>query len=152
MLITDALLGEHGIFYLLFQDIEQALPALDSVSALQNRLAPLTFSLEAHAALEDQLLFAALEPHLGTQGGPLMVMRMEHDQIVELLARIPSVPDLAQGRALAAQMIQIARGHFRKEEQALFRMARQFLSEDELSALGAQWEQRRKPLISLDLP
>lgn len=152
MLITDALLGEHGIFYLLFQDLEQALPALDSVSALQNRLAPLAFSLDAHAALEDQLLFTALEPHLGAQGGPLMVMRMEHDQIVELLARIPSAPDLAQGRALAAQMIQTARGHFRKEEQALFRMARQFLGEDELSALGAQWERCRKPLISLDLP
>ena len=152
MLITDALLGEHGVFYLLFQDIEKALPALDSVAALQNRVAPLAFSLEAHASLEDELLFTALEPHLGTQGGPLAVMRMEHDQIVNLLERIPSVPDLAQGRVLAAQMIEVSRAHFRKEEQVLFRMARQLLGEEQFSALGAKWAQRRGPLIALDVP
>lgn len=152
MLITDALLGEHGVFYLLFQDLEQVLPALDSIAALQNRIAPLAFSLEAHAALEDELLFAALEPHLGVQSGPLAVMRMEHDQIVNLLKQIPSATDLAQGRALAAQMIEVSRSHFRKEEQVLFRMARKFLDEESLSALGAQWSARRGPLITLEMP
>ena len=144
MLITDALLGEHGIFYLLFQDIEGALPTLESVAALTNRAAPLSFSLEAHARLEDELLFTALEPHLGTQGGPLAVMRMEHDQIVNLLGRIESATDLEQGRALATQMIEVSRSHFQKEEQVLFRMARQFLGEEQLSALGAKWSQCRK--------
>ena len=152
MRITDALLGEHGIFYLLFQDIEQALPAIENLAILQNRIAPLAFSLEAHASLEDELLFIALEPHLGTQGGPLAVMRHEHDQIVSLLERIPSAPDLAQARALAAQMIEVSRGHFRKEEQVLFRMAQKFLDEDELSALGAKWSARRGPLITLEMP
>ena len=152
MRITDALLGEHGIFYLLFQDIEQALPAIENLAILQNRIAPLAFSLEAHASLEDELLFTALEPHLGTQGGPLAVMRHEHDQIVSLLERIPSAPDLAQARALAAQMIEVSRGHFRKEEQVLFRMAQKFLGEDELSALGAKWSARRGPLITLEMP
>ena len=152
MRITDALLGEHGVFYLLLQDIEQALPAIENLAILQNRIAPLAFSLEAHASLEDELLFTALEPHLGTQGGPLAVMRMEHDQIVSLLERIPSAPDLAQARALAAQMIEVSRGHFRKEEQVLFRMAQNFLDEDELSALGAKWSARRGPLITLEMP
>ncbi|MBI5824545.1 MAG: hemerythrin domain-containing protein [Chloroflexi bacterium] len=149
MLITDALLGEHGVFYLLFQDIEKALPALETVAALTNRAAPLSFSLEAHARLEDELLFTALEPHLGTQGGPLAVMRMEHDQIVNLLGQIASATELEQGRALAAQMIAVSRAHFQKEEQVLFRMARQFLGEEQLSALGAQWAQRRAPLIMI---
>ena len=152
MRITDALLGEHGVFYLLLQDIEQALPAIENLAILQNRIAPLAFSLEAHASLEDELLFIALEPHLGTQGGPLAVMRHEHDQIVSLLERIPSAPDLVQARALAAQMIEVSRGHFRKEEQVLFRMAQNFLDEDELSALGAKWSARRGPLITLEMP
>ena len=152
MRITDALLGEHGVFYLLLQDIEQALPAIENLAILQNRIAPLAFSLEAHASLEDELLFIALEPHLGTQGGPLAVMRHEHDQIVSLLERIPSAPDLVQARALAAQMIEVSRGHFRKEEQVLFRMAQKFLDEDELSALGAKWSARRGPLITLEMP
>ena len=50
MRITDALLGEHAIFYLFMQEIERALPTLDSLAALHNRTAPLAFSLEAHAA------------------------------------------------------------------------------------------------------
>ena len=152
MLITDALLGEHSVFYLLFQNIEQALPTFDSITALQIHLAPLSFALEAHARLEDELLFTALEIHLGTQAGPLVVMRMEHDQIVNLLAGIQSASGLAQGRDLASQMTEVARGHFQKEEQALFRMARQLLGENTLYALGVKWAQQRGLLAALDIP
>ena len=152
MLITDALLGEHAVFYLFLGHIEQALPALDSLSSIQHRFAAFAFTLEAHAGLEDELLFNALEPHLGVQGGPLAVMRMEHGQITELLGQIESTFSVEQGRALVAQMIQVTRGHFQKEEQILFRMARQFLGEDELSTLGATWAQKRAPLIGLGMP
>lgn len=153
MFITDTLLGEHGIFYLLFRDIEQALPSLDSVAELQNRIAPLAFSLDAHASLENELLFIALEPHLGTQGGPLAVMRMEHDQIVNLFGQIASATELEQGRALVMQMIQVAHSHFQKEEQVLFCMARQVLDDAALTALGETWWARRGgQLIQLDVP
>lgn len=152
MLITDALLGEHGVFYLLFQDLEQALPALDAPLALQNRVAALAFALESHARLEDELLFTALEPHLGAQGGPLAVMRMEHEQITTLLGSIQSTSELERARTLTAQMIAVSHGHFQKEEQVLFPMARQFLSAEELSALGAKWALRRAPLTLLDMP
>lgn len=152
MLITDALLGEHAVFHLLIQHIEQSLPAFDSLPNLQHRIAAFAFALEAHAGLEDELLFIALEPHLGTRNGPLALMRMEHNQITELFGRIESTASLVQGSAFALQMIQIARGHFQKEEHVLFRMARQVLGEDELSVLGAKWEQRRVPLIRLDMP
>ena len=93
MFITDALLGEHAVFYLLLGHIEQALPALDSLSALQHRFAAFAFALEAHAGLEDELLFTTLEPHLGTQAGPLAVMRFDHDQIIDLLDKIESAAD-----------------------------------------------------------
>ena len=152
MLITDTLLGEHAIFHLLLGHIEQSLHALDSISGLKDRIAAFAFVLESHAALEDELLFAALEPHLSAQGGPLAIMRMEHAQITELLGQIESTVSLEEGRARVAQMIQVTRGHFQKEEQILFRMARQFLSEDELSTLGAKWAQKRVPLIGLSMP
>jgi len=149
MLITDALLGEHGVFHFMLARIEQSLSALDalpadaSLSALQQRIVLFASTLESHASIEDELLFNALEPHLGIQGGPLAVMRIEHDQITDLLGKIESASDLASARALTAQMIQVTRGHFQKDEQALFRMARQFLSEDELKSLGEKWSQRR---------
>ena len=144
MFITDALLGEHGVFHLMLGHIEQALSSLDSLSNLQNRIAAFAFALESHAGIEDQLLFTTLEPHLGTQGGPLAVMRFEHNQITDLLGKIESATELDSARALARQMIEVTRGHFQKEEQILFRMARQFLSDEELAALGAQWAQHRK--------
>ena len=147
MFITDALLGEHAVFHILLGNIEQSLPAFDSLPNLQNRITAFAFALEAHATLEDELLFTALEPHLGTAGGPLAVMRMEHDQITDLLAKIESASNLDSARAFAKQMIQITRGHFQKEEQILFRMARQVLSEGELSSLGVAWAQKRPPLI-----
>ncbi|NOH04907.1 MAG: hemerythrin domain-containing protein [Chloroflexi bacterium] len=143
MLITDALLGEHGVFHLLLQHIEQALPALDSTPILQHELAAFAFALESHARLEDDLLFAALEPRLGLQGGPLSVMRMEHDRITNLLGRIESASSLEEGRAFVTQLIEVCRDHFQKEEQVLSRMSRKFLSEDELMSLGAQWAGRR---------
>lgn len=98
----------------------------------------IAFALESHARLEDELLFNALKPHLGAQGGPLAMMRMEHGQITDLLGRIESAASLEEGCVLATQVIQVARGHFQKEEQVLFRMARQFLGDEELFALGAQ--------------
>jgi len=152
MLITDALLGEHAVFHLLLQHIEKVLPALESPSALQNRVAAFAFALESHAQLEDELLFTALEPHLGTQSGPLKVMQMEHDQITDLLRQIESAPSLEEGRALVTQLIQVTRDHFQKEERVLFRKALQFLGEKELSSLGAKWSQRRGPLITLEMP
>jgi hemerythrin-like domain-containing protein len=152
MLITDALLGEHAVFYLFLGHIEQALPALDSLSALQHRFAAFTFALEAHAGLEDELLFNALEPHLGAQAGPLAVMRFEHNQIIDLFGKIESTADLNSARDFARQLFPIVRGHFQKEEQVLFQMAARFLGEDELSALGGQWAKRRMPLIGLGMP
>lgn len=152
MLITDALLGEHGVFLLMLGHIEHEESLLDSLPSLQNRIAAFTFALESHAALEDELLFIALESHLGTQGGPLVVMRMEHDQITDLLGKIESAADLDSARSFVKQMIQITRGHFQKEEQILFRMAHQFLDEEQLSDLGEKWTQRHVPLIGLDMP
>jgi hemerythrin-like domain-containing protein len=151
MLITDALLGEHAVFHLFLVHFEKALPALVSLSALQHRFAAFAFALEAHADLEDELLFTALEPHLGDQAGPLAVMRFEHNQIINLFGKIESAADLDSARDFARQLFPIVRRHFQKEEQALFEMAGRFLSEDELSTLGGQWAMRRKPLVGLEL-
>jgi hemerythrin-like domain-containing protein len=121
------------------------LPDLDSTSALQAHTAGLSFALEAHAHAEDELLFTALEPHLGAQSGPLAVMRMEHDQITALLERLKSPTNLTQGHTLATQMLDLSRDHFQKEEQILFPLARQFLGEQELAELGRQWARLSPP-------
>jgi hemerythrin-like domain-containing protein len=68
---------------------------------------------------------------------------MEHDQIEGGLERLPAVLDLEQARELLLQIVEVARGHFAKEEQVLYPMASQALSTETLIDLGAQWAARR---------
>jgi hemerythrin-like domain-containing protein len=102
----------------------------------------LAAALAGHAQLEEDLLFKTLERHIGSIG-PLAVMRMEHDQIEEGLERLPAVRELEQVRELLLQIVEVARGHFAKEEQVLFPMASQALSTETLIDLGEQWARRR---------
>ena len=142
MKITDALLGEHGVIYALFDHVEQVLPSVDDLAVARALAAELTAAVLSHAQIEDELLFPALEPHLG-QMGPLSVMRQEHQEIDGTLKAIPASPTLDEARESLNTVIQVARDHFAKEEHALFNMARQFLSEGELEDLGARWSQMR---------
>ena len=146
MKITDAFLGEHGVFYAQFRHLEEVVPQLGDLAQIKAQAALLTAALESHAHLEDELLFAPLEPHLG-QGGPLAVMRMEHQQIEEGLGRMPGLTDAAAAGQLLLQIVAVARGHFAKEEQVLYPMAHQALGEDRLRELGARWAVQREVVI-----
>lgn len=142
MRITEALLGEHGVFYAQFNHLEQTVPAAPTLDLVQSQAALLTAALATHANLENELLFSALDPHLGP-AGPLAVMRMEHDQIESLLTQAQEAQDVKQAQQLVLQAVQVARNHFAKEEQVLFPMALQVLDEPTLSELAAQWANRR---------
>ncbi|MFQ5856645.1 MAG: hemerythrin domain-containing protein [Anaerolineae bacterium] len=143
MKIIEALLGEHAVFYAQFDHLEQAVPAAETLAQVQSQAALLTAALETHANLEDDLLFAALDPHLGSQMGPLAVMRMEHDEIRGTLAGLPEAQDLPEAQRLVLHAVQVAREHFAKEEQVLYPMAEQTLDADALTQLGARWAEQR---------
>jgi hemerythrin-like domain-containing protein len=143
MRITDALLGEHAVFYAQFAHLEQSVPAATALESVQAQAALLAAALGTHARMEDELLFVALEPHLGTQMGPLVVMRSEHEQIEAALEAVPEVADLDEARRQLLAAIEVARGHFAKEEQILFPTAQQVVGDEKLQELGRQWSQRR---------
>ena len=142
MKITEFLLGEHGVFYALFNRLEQALSDTESRDVVQELAALLDAALASHARLEDELLFAALEPRIGPMG-PLAVMRMEHDQIERLLGWAQERPDVASARRQCEDAVRVAREHFAKEEQVLFPLAEQVLSAEQLADLAVQWTGRR---------
>lgn len=147
MKITDALLGEHGAFYAQFDHLEEVVPMAESLAQVQGLAALLTAALATHAHLENELLFTALDPHMG-QMGPLTVMRMEHDEIEGILARVQEVQDLAEAQHQVLSAIQVARDHFAKEEQILFPAAHHMLDVDLLVQLGRQWAEQRRVMIS----
>ncbi len=140
--LTDALLGEHGIFYALFDQIEAVTAAATSVAQIQGATGTLSAVVLSHANLEEELLFPALEMHIGTTG-PLAVMRSEHDQIEQALRQIEAAQNLDDGADCVARALSILRDHFQKEEEVLFSIARQTLDEETLIRLGNAWAEAR---------
>ena len=93
-----------------------------------------------HFGREEDALFPAFEARTGMQGGPTFMMRMEHDQMRDLL--------LAMGQALARRdgpgylglsetLLMLMRQHNLKEEQILYPMCDRALA-DEAGALLAR--------------
>ncbi len=146
MKLTDALRGEHGVFYAQFDHLEQAVPEVEDLAILKSQAALLASALATHAQLEEELLFRALDPHLGEMG-PLAMMRSEHEQIEQALAQIPDLMDLAEAQRQLLRVVEIARQHFPKEEQILFELAPESLGDEMLRDLGAKWAERRGVMI-----
>lgn len=103
--------------------------------------------LLSHAKLEEELLFPALEPHMG-KNGPLAVMRDEHNRLELALRRIEEARDKAEGIASVADALSLARDHFEKEELVLFSMARQLLDDESEVRLGGAWAATRRVAIA----
>lgn len=141
MRLTQTLYGEHGAIYAMMD----ALESLGEKADLTTLLAAARLferALLDHAAMEDEMLFARLEPMM-PGGGPLRVMRFEHEEIERGLAEVGRSTDVDEANARLGATFGTIRDHFRKEEMVLFPMAEQLLSSESLEALGADWAERR---------
>ncbi len=147
MKLTDALIGEHGAFYTLFDEIEEIATRESAVPMILGTTAVLAAMVDSHATLEEELLFSALEPHLGKDSGPLAVMRAEHGEMQRLLEQIEDASDVDEAIHWVGEALSAARSHFQKEEQVLFPMARRLLGDEELTRLGSAWAEARRVTI-----
>ncbi len=147
MRITDALAGEHGLFYALFGELDARRDEAASLPALRAAVVPVGAALITHAQLEDELLFPALQSVFGAEG-PLAVMRTEHVEIEALLARIERATHLDDACSLLAELLAVARAHFETEEGILFPAANSHLEPSTLHELGRRWAERRGVLQS----
>ncbi len=147
MKLTDALLGEHGVFYAFFDQIEAVTATATSVVQIREATVALAAVVLSHANLEEELLLPALEAHMGTIG-PLAVMRAEHDEIENALRQIEEAQDLDDGADCVARALRVLRDHFQKEEEVLFSIARQTLDEETQIRLGKAWAKARRVTIA----
>ncbi|MDP6787982.1 MAG: hemerythrin domain-containing protein [Rhodospirillales bacterium] len=148
MKITDALLGEHSAFYMLFNQVEEIATIEGAMAQIRGATTVLAAMVESHATIEEELLFTALEPHLGREAGPIAQMYAEHEELERLLGQIEEAQDVAQATALVAEALSAARSHFRKEEQVLFPMAQNLLGDEALTRLGKAWAEARGVAIA----
>lgn len=137
MKITDALLGEHAIFYLLFDELER-LVGNDAPLEVQRALArTIGHALLSHAKLENELLFPALGDI-----PPVQVMRREHDSIDALFMRLGDEAP-AVFAAAVSHVLDFTRDHFHKEEAVLFPFADRNLEATAQDELARRWGELR---------
>jgi len=140
--VTDALLGEHGVFHLLVEQLDDALGRCESVAELRAAAEPLSISLLGHHRVEEETLLAPYERETGSLG-PLKCLRHEHEQMNHLVRIIARSRDDTQMREQIRVLLDIVRRHLAREEQLLFALARRTLPDDDRQHSGAQWAQFR---------
>lgn len=138
MKITEALYGEHGVFYSLMDEIRLLTEETADLAELRGAAKLFAGVLLSHAKLEDELLFPAIG-----DGGPVAVMRLEHDQIDRLAAALVAARSVDELKTLLADLLELVAGHFAKEENVLFPMSDQRLAPPELERLAVQWSALR---------
>ena len=114
----------------LFADIEKAV-ADKRWSDAEASMARFQKAMAAHFASEEEVLFPAFEEATGMSVGPTQVMRMEHEQMRELLSELAAAlaqhdrdDSLGQAETLLIMMQQ----HNMKEEGILYPMCDQHLT------------------------
>lgn len=118
-----------------------ALP--DVLPVVQDVVPAVALHLTAHSRREDEAFFTVVEAAFGGQFGPTTVMRAEHEAIDEAIERLQAmladaapkwgVNDLGDW---CGRLIHLIDAHFGKEENVVFPMARQALTEDALRQIG----------------
>lgn len=86
-MISDFLTDDHRHCDALFAHTEAVAGDGDG-AATDAAFAQFRGALEHHLEMEETVLFPAFEERTGMQGGPTAVMRMEHEQMRALLARL----------------------------------------------------------------
>jgi hemerythrin-like domain-containing protein len=140
--VTDALLGEHGVFHLLVEQLDDALGRCESLAELRVAAEPLAISLLGHHRVEEETLLAPYERATGSLG-PLTCLRHEHEQmnqLVRIVLRATEEPRMREGIQV---LLDLVRRHLAREEQLLFGLVRQALPNDDRVDSGAHWARFR---------
>ena len=140
--VTDVLAGEHGVFHLLVEQLDDALDRCTTLAELRVAAEPLALSLLGHARVEEDTLFQSYERATGTLG-PLRCLRHEHEQMDRSIRALFRIPDLAEMRTQTRALLDLTRRHLAREEAVMFTAAREALSTGVLEECGAEWAKFR---------
>ena len=99
-----------------------------------------------HFDMEEKVMFPTFEARTGMQGGPTQVMRMEHQQMLQVLVQMKddvSKKDKDHFFGLSETLMMLMQQHNMKEEQMLYRMADQHLADDSVLVISEMKELER---------
>lgn len=144
--VTHALLGEHGIVHLLVEQLDEALGRYTTLAELKAASEPLAITLLGHARIEDETLFQPYEKHTGSLG-PLKCLRHEHELMDQQIRAMFRLQDVEVLRAQIVALLDVTRRHLAREEEVMFKAARDAIAADELRHLGHHWAEFRGVLL-----
>jgi len=139
--ITEALTTEHAVFTVVFDQIEGALPRVQTVAEAKMLAGLVEALLRGHSETETDLAYVALD-HMLDHRGELDELHQDHQEIDIRLKRIQSASGCAEARRLLKAALRASREHFLREERTVFPLIDQALSEEMLTALGSAWAER----------
>src|SRR5512132_3850589 len=136
MNVTDVLAGEHGVFHLLVEQLDDAIDRCQTLGELRVAVEPLALSLLGHARVEEETLFQSYEKATGTLG-PLRCLRHEHEQMDRGIRALFRIADMDEMRRQTRALLDLTRRHLAREEAVMFTAAREALDGGVLEACGA---------------
>ncbi|ROR29529.1 hemerythrin domain-containing protein [Inmirania thermothiophila] len=107
--------------------------------AARERFAAFADALRRHLDMEEQVLFPEIEERTGMVGGPTQVMRIEHQQMRDVIAAMEQAvadEDADEYLGQAETLMILMQQHNMKEEQILYPMSDQALGGDAAEVLG----------------
>lgn len=147
---VDILEEEHEVILALLRALENKVEALRSGAEMNRQFwmdatAFLSeFADACHHAKEEDILFVKLaELGMPEHGGPIGVMKQEHELARTLTARIRDAAIAGDARGIVEQAtgyIQLLRDHIEKENCVLFEMARNLIPAQDAAQLLQRFE------------
>jgi hemerythrin-like domain-containing protein len=139
MNIKEFMSQDHKDCDLLFATAENAV-SKDNWETATQAFNEFVQAMERHLDVEEKELFPAFEEETGVVTGPTEMMRMEHDQMRVLFAEMRDALEKKQSEdylGIADTLLILMQQHNIKEEQILYNMMDQRLSED-----ASHWQKK----------
>lgn len=135
--ISQFLTADHRRCDLFFAGAEVS--AKPEWASIQESFTQFSSALTHHFFMEEKVLFPAFEQVTGNTMGPTRMMRMEHEQMLELCARMAAAlgaQDEMEYSGVAETLLILLQQHNIKEEQVLYPMSDQMLSGQVTELIG----------------
>lgn len=139
MTIIEALVVEHRVFLMFFEQIERALPGVKTVDEVALMCRLLEAPLHNHGGAETDLAYIALD-HILHQQNRLNRLHHDHQEIDGLLKEVEGIKDLQQARSRLKAALDACRAHFSEEERTVFPRIEKALQHETLLILGRVWK------------
>ena len=134
MNIKEFMAHDHKDCDLLYAKAETAVSVEDWTTANQT-FNEFIQAMERHLGIEEKELFPAFEEATGMTMGPTEMMRMEHDQMRVLFVEMRDALERQHSDdylGIADTLLILMQQHNMKEEQILYNMMNQHLSDDNI--------------------